>query len=113
MRIVKTRRLALPSGLAAGPERPIRHRIQKAQDVLAGLGIETVGQNSVGSSDICGQLKFRIIENDVSVITDAELGSDLHGDSHFSAILGHIKLLPRHSRNGRRWAKRSNPVPVD
>jgi hypothetical protein len=60
--------------------------------VFTRFRIEAVGQNGVSRSSIRGQFQLRIIEDNVAVIADAELTSDLHRDSYFWAILGHTVL---------------------
>jgi hypothetical protein len=72
----------------------IRNRIEQAQNVLAGLRIELIGEDCVGRSDVWRKLQFRIVHDNFAVVPDSKRGADLQRNPNCFLIDFHRASKP-------------------
>jgi hypothetical protein len=68
----------------------VGNRIQQAQRVDSILRIKAVNQDGVGGAIFSNQLQLGIINDDVTIVCDAQLASDLQYDLRFVLARLHV-----------------------
>jgi hypothetical protein len=71
----------------------IRNGIEKAEDVFACFRVEAIDEHSVGGIVLAKEFDFRIIDDDIAIVFDAQFTANLQDDSSVLSLAGHARLL--------------------